>query len=147
MKAKGVFGRLASHASGRRSGDQFNIYICDRFVVPELSSDKMRALASGTPLLDKLTRNFIHEHLTYRVVVTGNGASALPSRRTSAVKDYRTSDVRRSTPRPRRSIGSVAHTQGYGADSSGPGSVPVEMMALSRRTAPGLNSWIVCLPD
>src|SRR4051794_13283961 len=29
----GPFGRLASHASGRRSGDQFCIYICDRFVL------------------------------------------------------------------------------------------------------------------
>jgi hypothetical protein len=32
--AKGLYGRLASHASGRRSGDQFCIYVCDRFVLP-----------------------------------------------------------------------------------------------------------------
>ena len=75
-KASGVFGRLKSHASGRRSGDQFAIYICDRFVVPHLSSTDLDALARGERLLDALTRRFIHEHLTYRVVVTGNGATA-----------------------------------------------------------------------
>src|SRR5689334_19761002 len=37
-QAKGLFGRLRTHASGRRSGDQFNIYICDRFVIPSLSA-------------------------------------------------------------------------------------------------------------
>jgi hypothetical protein len=35
-KVLGLWTRLNSHASGRRSGDQFNIYICDRFIVPAL---------------------------------------------------------------------------------------------------------------
>jgi hypothetical protein len=74
--AIGVFGRLASHASGRRSGDQFAIYICDRFVVPELTPPDMQALARGERLLDARTRALIHERLTYRVVVTDSGASA-----------------------------------------------------------------------
>lgn len=46
-RARGVYGRLQSHASGRRSGDQFAIYICDRFVVPHLSRDDLDALARG----------------------------------------------------------------------------------------------------
>jgi hypothetical protein len=33
-KAKGLWTRLDSHASGRRSGEQFNVYICDRFIIP-----------------------------------------------------------------------------------------------------------------
>jgi hypothetical protein len=74
-RASGVFGRLKSHASGRRSGDQFCIYICDRFVVPELSSDDMAALRRGERILDGRTKDFIHDHLSYRVVVT-NGAAA-----------------------------------------------------------------------
>jgi len=74
--ASGVFGRLASHASGRRSGDRFCIYICDRFVVPELSDDDIAALRRGERLLDRMTRSFVHDHLTYRVVVTANGAEA-----------------------------------------------------------------------
>lgn len=74
--AVGVFGRLGSHASGRRSGDQFCIYICDRFVVPELSADDMAALRRGERLLDGRTKAFIHDHLTYRVVITSNGSEA-----------------------------------------------------------------------
>jgi hypothetical protein len=34
---KGLRMRLNAHASGRRSGDQFCVYICDRFVVPALT--------------------------------------------------------------------------------------------------------------
>lgn len=33
-RGSGPFGRLNSHASGRRSGDQFCVYICDRLVLP-----------------------------------------------------------------------------------------------------------------
>ena len=36
--SKGLWGRLDSHASGRRSGDQFCIYICDRFVLGQLTN-------------------------------------------------------------------------------------------------------------
>jgi hypothetical protein len=32
--AKGLWTRLNAHAVGRRSGDQFCVYVCDRFVVP-----------------------------------------------------------------------------------------------------------------
>lgn len=76
QQAKGVFGRLASHASGRCSGDQFCIYVCDGFVVPQLSTEDMTALASGVRLLDRRTREFINKHLCYRVVVTSSGAEA-----------------------------------------------------------------------
>lgn len=75
-QAKGVFGRLASHASGRRSGNQFCVYICDRFVIPKLSGDDMAALARGERLLDGRTRQFIHDHLGYRVETTASGADA-----------------------------------------------------------------------
>jgi hypothetical protein len=30
LQAKGLWTRLNSHASGRRSGDQFNLHVCDR---------------------------------------------------------------------------------------------------------------------
>ncbi len=75
-RVTGVYGRLSSHASGRRSGDQFAVYVCDRFVVPNLSRDQMDALASGERLLDSLTRKYIHDHLSYRVVVTADGPTA-----------------------------------------------------------------------
>ncbi len=75
-KASGVFGRLKSHASGRRSGDQFCIYICDRFVIPTLTKEELEALASGDRFLDRRTRDFIHQNLTYRTVLTAGGSQA-----------------------------------------------------------------------
>jgi hypothetical protein len=76
QKALGLFGRLRSHASGRRSGDQFNIYICDRYVVPSLGPAEMRQLREGERLLDRLTRDFIAEHLAYRIWLAPDGATA-----------------------------------------------------------------------
>src|SRR5438128_2563185 len=37
-RRSGLRDRLSSHASGYRSGDQFNIYICDLFVLKTLTS-------------------------------------------------------------------------------------------------------------
>jgi hypothetical protein len=76
VRAKGLKSRLKSHASGRRSGDQFCVYICDRFVVPTLSSDAQARIGEGTLLLDKLTRHYIHERLSYRFITTSDGGEA-----------------------------------------------------------------------
>lgn len=73
---KGLAGRLSSHASGRRSGDQFNIYICDRFVVPNLSSEELTGVGSGELSLDRMTREYIHQHLRFRFVLAESGAEA-----------------------------------------------------------------------
>ncbi len=75
--AKGLWTRLNSHASGRRSGDQFNIYICDRFIVPALTPGQQRDIGEGRLLLDQMTRSFIREYLSYRFVVHRDGAQAL----------------------------------------------------------------------
>lgn len=75
-RATGVFGRLKSHASGRRSGDQFAIYVCDQFVIPTLTNADMSALARGERILDARTRQYVADHLSYRVVVTQDGPSA-----------------------------------------------------------------------
>jgi hypothetical protein len=75
--AKGLWTRLNSHASGRRSGDQFNLYICDRFIVPVLTAAQRREIGQGLLLLDQLTRGFIRDHLSYRFAVYGDGAEAL----------------------------------------------------------------------
>ena len=34
---QGIYTRLRSHASGRRSGDQFCVYVADRLVLPTLT--------------------------------------------------------------------------------------------------------------
>lgn len=80
-KAVGLWTRLHTHASGRRSGDQFNVYVCDRFIVPALSRDQQQAIASGQLSLDRMTRDFIRQNLTYRYLVCRDGAEALATER------------------------------------------------------------------
>jgi len=46
-KTKGLWTRLNSHASGRRSGDQFCVYVCDRFVIPHLSVEQQAQLGNS----------------------------------------------------------------------------------------------------
>jgi hypothetical protein len=74
--AKGLWTRLNAHASGCRSGDQFCVYVCDRFVVPALTPSQQQQLAAGGLSLDNLTRTFIRDHLTYRFVVIADGTEA-----------------------------------------------------------------------
>jgi hypothetical protein len=74
---KGLWTRLNSHASGRRSGDQFNVYICDRFIVPVLTPGQQRDIGAGSLLLDHLTKDFIRENFSYRFVIHDDGAQAL----------------------------------------------------------------------
>jgi hypothetical protein len=76
-EAKGLWTRLGSHASGRRSGDQFNVYVCDRFVIPALTSGQQLDIGAGKLFLDQLTRDFIRRHLSYRFAVYPSGADAV----------------------------------------------------------------------
>ena len=66
VATKGLWTRLNAHASGRRSGDQFCVYVCDRFVVPALTPSQQEQLAGGGLSLDDLTRMFIRDRLAYR---------------------------------------------------------------------------------
>ena len=74
--AKGLWTRLNAHASGRRSGDQFCVYVCDRFVIPALIPSQQQDLAAGGLSLDDLTRTFIRDRLAYRFIVTADGGDA-----------------------------------------------------------------------
>jgi hypothetical protein len=73
---QGIYTRLQSHASGRRSGDQFCVYIADRLVLPTLSQDDITAIASGRHQMDAFVRRYIHENLCYRFVMLPDGAAA-----------------------------------------------------------------------
>ena len=75
-KALGLWTRLNSHASGRRSGDQFNIYICDRFIIPALTPEQQVEIGRGHLLLDHLTKDYVREQLSYRFLVYRDGAEA-----------------------------------------------------------------------
>lgn len=61
----GPWGRLNSHASGRRSGDQFCIYVHDRLVIPSLHN-RFADIGSGALSLDGETRAYIHRRLGFR---------------------------------------------------------------------------------
>jgi len=66
LKRRSPLSRMISHASGRRSGDQFCIYVHDFYVVPELINRGDYTPSNG--FLDKLTKDFIHKNLSYRFV-------------------------------------------------------------------------------
>ena len=72
---QGIYTRLQSHASGRRSGDQFCVYVADRLVLPALSREDVAAIASGRHQMDVFVRRYIHENLSYRFVMLPDGAA------------------------------------------------------------------------
>jgi hypothetical protein len=67
MADKNLRGRLNSHASGRRGGDQFCCYICDRYIVPDLEKEDDDELRKGNKdLLNNMNRAFIRKNLSYQ---------------------------------------------------------------------------------
>jgi hypothetical protein len=77
-KKYGLLTRLASHASGRLSGDQFCVYLANRFVIPMLSADDVPLFASGELNLDARTRRVIHTHLDYAYALARHRPRHLP---------------------------------------------------------------------
>jgi hypothetical protein len=72
----GIYTRLHSHASGRRSGDQFCVYVADRLVLPTLSPDDINAIGSGRHQMDAFVRRYIHDNLSFRFSMLPNGTAA-----------------------------------------------------------------------
>jgi hypothetical protein len=72
----GIHTRLQSHANGRRSGDQFCVYVADRLVLPMLSPEDIAAIASGRHQMDVFVRRYIHENLSYRFALVPDGSAA-----------------------------------------------------------------------
>lgn len=67
---------LQSHASGRRSGDQFCVYVADRLVLPTLTREEIAAIGTGRHQMDAFVRRYIHENLSYRFAMVPDGATA-----------------------------------------------------------------------
>lgn len=72
----GLWTRIASHASGRLSGDQFCVYVANRYVVPELKTTELPHFASGELNLDTLTKRYITEHFSYSFALTASSQEA-----------------------------------------------------------------------
>ena len=66
LEKRSPLSRMVSHCSGMRSGDQFCVYIHDFFVIPKLLKEKDYKPERGS--LDKLTKQYIHENLSYRFI-------------------------------------------------------------------------------
>jgi len=75
-KKYGLITRLDSHAKGRLSGDQFNVYVANRLVIPKLAPDQFVRFAEGTLTLDLLTRQHIHENFEYQYLIVEASAEA-----------------------------------------------------------------------
>ena len=72
----GLVTRLASHASGRLSGDQFCVYVANRLVIPSLKQEQLALFGTGELNLDGLTRKYINERLEYQLACVESSAEA-----------------------------------------------------------------------
>ena len=70
--------RIIQHSQGRRSGDQFCIYIQDFFVIPQLIG---KDYTPKKGYLDQLTKEFIQSRLNYRYLVVQTEDSDVEVRR------------------------------------------------------------------
>jgi hypothetical protein len=86
-RSKGPLGRLASHASGRRSGDQFLIYVCDRLVLPRLGN-RIPEIADGALSLDAETKAYVRANLGFRWLAVDGPGSAFALERSLQAGDY-----------------------------------------------------------
>lgn len=73
----GLASRLRSHASGRRSGDQFCVYVADHYVMPELTTADIEAIRTGELSMDARIRDCIHERFVFRFVAADSYAEAM----------------------------------------------------------------------
>ena len=76
MASANLYGRLNQHARGKRSGDQFCVYVGDRLVMPKLGIDQMKGVFSGEYSLDDAIREFVRSQLSYRYIVVADNPTA-----------------------------------------------------------------------
>jgi predicted GIY-YIG superfamily endonuclease len=78
MSGKNLAARLGSHARGNRSGDQFCVYVSDRYVLPAICSTiDQRDKKTITQTIDRMTRQFIRQNLSFAFTVVKDGETAL----------------------------------------------------------------------
>ena len=73
----GLASRLRSHASGRRSGDQFCVYVADHYVLPSLTRKQIEAIRDSQLSMDALVRDCIHSSFSFRFVAVADYRAAL----------------------------------------------------------------------
>ena len=73
---KDELSRIKTHARGRRSDDQFCVYVQDYFIVPWLGTNYKRTKGK----LDKLTKCYIRTCLSYRLKIIKNDSGCKKAR-------------------------------------------------------------------
>jgi predicted GIY-YIG superfamily endonuclease len=76
MASANLHGRLDQHARGKRSGDQFCVYVGDRLVMPKLGIDQMKGVFSGEYSLDDAINEFVRSQLSYRYLLVSDDPTA-----------------------------------------------------------------------
>ena len=76
MSFKNLQSRLNQHASGRRSGDKFCVYVSDRLVMKNLTDEQLDGISEGTYSLDHQIRDFIRTELSYRYLLVSDDPTA-----------------------------------------------------------------------
>ncbi len=66
LKKRNPVSRILQHQSGRRSGDQFCIYVHDYYIVPRIEPETYQFIRGD---LDRMTKDFIRNELCYRFIV------------------------------------------------------------------------------
>ncbi len=72
----GLATRLAGHACGRLSGDQFCFYVANRFVIPPLTPDQLLKIRTGELNLERLTKTYINQRPEYQFVIVATSTEA-----------------------------------------------------------------------
>lgn len=104
---KGLWGRLDSHASGRRLGDQFCTYVFDRLLLPDLSRQQIAEAASGRLSLDGLVRTFVREMPSYRYALVSDADAAFAVERHIQRKGWQVGYRSSISSRPRSASASA----------------------------------------
>lgn len=73
----GLASRLRSHANGRRSGDQFCVYVADHYVLPELNREQIEAIRDSELSMDALVREKVQTSFAFRFIVVDDYRTAL----------------------------------------------------------------------
>ena len=76
MAIANLYGRLNQHARGKRSGDQFCVYVGDRLVMPKLGIDQMKGVFSGEYSFDDAIKEFVRSQLSYRYLLVADDPTA-----------------------------------------------------------------------
>jgi hypothetical protein len=97
-RACGLRDRLRSHAAGRRSGDQFCVYVADRLVLPTLTAEQIEDIVYARITLDGLVRAYIHQHLAYRFFVFGDFSADAQRQTRELERTIRRGDAPMGTP-------------------------------------------------